>query len=305
MISKYSKKLVENLPEKLSNQHEPILIDLILDGGMFNGSYLIGALSFLKEMELKNYIKIRRISGASIGSLMAFIYLLNDIDYMNDIGDTLVKKIKDNYNLSFIGDIKSLIQENIPDNICELVNDKLFISYYNAQKVKKIVKSTYKSKEEIFKTITKSCYLPFVINGGLLYEDKYIDGFTPFIFKKEPNVKILHIELLSSDKFTDAYSIKNENSFTHRSLSGILDIHNFFIKGTKTNMCSYLDEWNAKHQLMYKIKLSFEMLVVYTVYAIIYAKKYIFPYIEDSLFSKITAVIIKDIWIEILRHYCI
>ena len=55
MIDEYVNKLIENLPEsskKLQN------IDLVLDGGLFNGSYLVGALYFLKEMERRQYIKI-------------------------------------------------------------------------------------------------------------------------------------------------------------------------------------------------------------------------------------------------------
>jgi len=47
----YINKLIEVLPDKILNQKQPVHIDLILDGGAFNGSYLIGALMFLKEME--------------------------------------------------------------------------------------------------------------------------------------------------------------------------------------------------------------------------------------------------------------
>ena len=70
MIDEYVNKLIENLPEsskKLQN------IDLVLDGGLFNGSYLVGALYFLKEMERRQYIKIDRISGCSIGSIVGFL----------------------------------------------------------------------------------------------------------------------------------------------------------------------------------------------------------------------------------------
>jgi len=38
---------INNLPDNLKDVNNPILIDLVLDGGIFNGSYLLGALYFL------------------------------------------------------------------------------------------------------------------------------------------------------------------------------------------------------------------------------------------------------------------
>ena len=80
MINNYVNKLIDNLPNTFKNNKTPLQIDLILDGGLFNGSYLVGALYFLKEMEKKNYIKINRISSCSIGSIIGFLYF---IDYLN------------------------------------------------------------------------------------------------------------------------------------------------------------------------------------------------------------------------------
>jgi hypothetical protein len=68
MINEYVIKLIENLPDDIKNVNEPIKMDVVLDGGIFNGSYHVGALYFLKEMENRKYIKIERISGCSVGS---------------------------------------------------------------------------------------------------------------------------------------------------------------------------------------------------------------------------------------------
>ena len=53
MIHDYVLKLIGNLPDEIKNVKSPMIIDLVLDGGIFNGSYLVGALHFLKEMEKK------------------------------------------------------------------------------------------------------------------------------------------------------------------------------------------------------------------------------------------------------------
>ena len=60
MINEYVIKLIENLPDDLKNSKTPLRIDLVLDGGIFNGSYLVGALCFLKEMEKRKYIIVVR-----------------------------------------------------------------------------------------------------------------------------------------------------------------------------------------------------------------------------------------------------
>lgn len=92
MINDYVIKLIENLPDDLKNSKTPLRLDLVLDGGIFNGSYLVGALYFLKEMEKRNYVIIERISGCSIGSVVAFLYFIDSLDMMPVLYD-IVKRI--------------------------------------------------------------------------------------------------------------------------------------------------------------------------------------------------------------------
>ena len=62
---------------------------------------------------------------------------------------------------------------------------------------KKIIKSKYKNIDDIIESILKSCFIPFFIDGKMTYKNKYVDGFTPYIFKKCQNKKLfdyyLHI----------------------------------------------------------------------------------------------------------------
>jgi len=59
MINEYAIKLIENMPDCVKNHDTPLVLDIILDGGAFNGSYLLGALYFLKEMERRGYVRSR------------------------------------------------------------------------------------------------------------------------------------------------------------------------------------------------------------------------------------------------------
>ena len=100
MINQYVDKFIKNLPEKLKNNKKPLQLDLVLDGGVFNGSYLVGALYFLKEMEKQNYIKINRISGCSIGSVIAFMYTIDCLDVSEEFYNIIFNQLKVSHNLS-------------------------------------------------------------------------------------------------------------------------------------------------------------------------------------------------------------
>lgn len=302
MIDEYVNRLIENLPEESKKLQ---YIDLVLDGGMFNGSYLVGALYFLKEMERRKYIKIERISGCSIGSLVAFLYYIDSFDLMPKFYEAVNKEFKKKYTLNTLKHIKTYLQERISDDICSKVNNKLFICYHDIKKHKKVVKSNYKNVDDIINTIIKSCYVPYLIDKNMLYEKKYIDGINAYIFKPQTRRKILHMELFGYDKFIYAINIKNEKTNFHRILSGLLDIHSFFIKKSNTPMCSFVNDWNIMNKFNYNIKLLLEYLLVNLFYIFIYFKKYIPRDFKDNLFLKIVSKISFEIFSDILETYCL
>ena len=131
MIDEYVNRLIENLPEESKKlQH----IDLVLDGGMFNGSYLVGALYFLKEMERRNYIKIERISGCSIGSIVGFLYYIDALDMMPNLYEIVNKEFKTKHTLNTLKCLKQYLNKKIPDDICLKIKNKLFICYNDIKK---------------------------------------------------------------------------------------------------------------------------------------------------------------------------
>ena len=305
MINQYVEKFIGNLPDELKNTKNPIKLDLVLDGGIFNGSYLVGALYFLKEMEKRKYIKICRISGASIGSIVAFIYLIDCLHILEILYKLTIKQLQTNYNLNTIINLHKLLDKYIPDDVCSKVNNKLYITYNNIQKRTKKIKCIYKNKEEIINTIIKSSYIPFVVNGNLLFENKYMDGVNPYIFKIKNDRQILHLDLFGYDKIKYLINIKNEKTNFHRILSGLLDIHNFFIKQTNTDMCSYVNDWSLFNKSRILIKTAVEKFFVYFIYSIILIRKYIPVNIKDYLLYKILTKITYETYVILLQYYCI
>ena len=305
MINEYVIKLIDNLPDDLKNSKTPLRLDLVLDGGIFNGSYLVGALYFLKEMEKRNYIVIERISGCSIGSIVAFLYFIDALDTMPQLYDVVKNEFKEKHKLLVVKELKGHLQGKIPDNICEKLNDRLYICYNNIKKGKKTVKSQYKTVDEIMNTIIKSCFLPYLIDGEMLYEQAYIDGINPYIFNVEQGKKILHMDLFGYDKIGNLLNVKNEKTNYHRILSGLLDIHNFYIKQSNTQMCSYVNDWSFINIGFNYVKILIEKLCIYFTYFCIYIKTQMPIGFENTVLYKIISKITHEIFIILLETYCL
>jgi hypothetical protein len=303
MIEKYVKKLIENLPH--SNKEQKI--DLILDGGIFNGSYQIGCLYFLKEMENQNKIIIDKISGCSIGALCALLYHINRLDLSIEIYDNIIECFKKNKNLYiFHSYLDNKLKPLLPKNIHKQISHKITMSYYDVKNNKKIIKSKYKSVDEIINTIKRSSFVPFFVNGSPLYENKYIDGVNPYILKCEPNKKVLYIDLFGSDKLEYLFSVKNEKTNYHRILTGVLDIHLFFIKKNNTQMCSYVNNWSM--YLWFKnriLKYLMERIAFYIIFFYIRFKNIIPEEFKETVLMKTLYKIGSELSCILVEHYCL
>jgi uncharacterized membrane protein required for colicin V production len=302
MIEDYVNKLIENLPHENKRCQK---INLILDGGAFNGSYLVGALYFLKEMERRKYVKIDKISGCSVGSIVGFLYFIDSLDLMPKLYDLVKNDFRNNFSLNIIKTLKKQLEGRIPDDIFLKVNGKLFICYNDIKRNKKIVKNHYKNVDDLIDTIIKSCYIPFLIDKNMLYKKKYIDGINAYIFKNEPDKKNLHMELLGYNKIFHSLNIKNEKSNFHRILEGLLDIHCFYIKKTNTDMCSFVEEWNIFNKFHHSLKLLLEKIIVYFLLFLNAIKKYLPKEINNNIIYKILSKIGHEIFIIILDTYCL
>jgi hypothetical protein len=301
----YAAKFINNLPEHLLNIKSPMKLDIVLEGGLFNGSFHAGALFFLKEMENRNIVKVERISGASIGSLMAFLYFSNNLSIISELYQLIYDTFKKTRNLKIIKQLNKILHGKLSENICEQVNKRLYISYYNVTTGKKHIKKTYKTVDVLINTIVKSCFIPYLIDGNMLYEHKYVDGITPHIFKNEKYKKILYVDLFGYDKAFHFFNIKNEKSNEHRMLAGLLDIHNFFVKQHSTSMCSYVDNWNITHHFYYYIKILIEKLCIYFIITVAHIKQMIPFNVKASIVYKIVLKIFPDVLVLLLDTYCI
>jgi len=303
IVKRYVKNLINNLPPVKETE----AINLVLDGGIFNGSYLIGALHFMREMEIKKYIKIYKISSCSIGSVCALLYKMDALDMFPELYNIILKQFKETRNLSAFENCLGKICKRInnPAKLLSTLNGTLFISYHNIAKGKKIIKNKYKTIDELLETIYRSCFVPFVVNGNMVRNNKYFDGVNPFIFPIEPKRKTLYLDLFGSDKINYLLSVKNEKTNFHRILAGLLDIHLFYIKQNGTQMCSYINQWSFYQTFHNRIlKYCVERAIYYLVYIIYYIKKYIPSELYEHIIFKIMSKIIKELYMVFIDNYC-
>ena len=286
-------------------------IDLIISGGAFNVSYLVGSLYFIREMCEKGLISINKISTCSASSIMGLLFLIDKVDiFVDKLYELLVSSFKRNRSVIFdeesLMSIINIIEEELPEDILSRVNGRLYITYYDVMECIQVVKSNYDDVSDIINTIRRSCFIPYITMDKLLEDNKYIDGGTPYIFNKEYGKNRLYINLCGMDKIMDSIVIKRDKIVMHRILGGILDIHNFFFKCKKTSMCSYVEDWGVIKMIEFKIfELRIYMVCVF-MYIIIKVKGSIIDkYYKDNKFINLVYNKWRTSLSKLVERYCV
>ena len=174
------------------------------------------------------------------------------------------------------------------------------------KKGKKMVKCKYTCKEQVIDVILRSCFVPFLIDGNLLYREKYVDGMNPYVFQvnHKKKVKILYLDLFGYDKISYLLNVKNEKTNFHRVLTGLLDIHNFFIKQSATPMCSYVEEWGLYDWIRYRVKFIIENIIIQIIYLLLFLKKHLYlRQMKSSLLVRFFSKIVYEFYILLLETY--
>ena len=314
--------LVDNIDKNGINGSNRVLdLDIIMSGGAFNANYLVGCLYFLREMQNRNNIRIHRMSTCSASSLIAFLFLTNNLElFQYKLYEMIVTSFRNNKTFIFtestLQNMMEIIKCSLPldnETTLKMINKKLYITYFDIKRRKKIVKKQYKTLHDVFETIKKSSYIPLVTMNELLYCNRYVDGCTPYIFKKTGKRKQLFISMLGKDKIKDSIVLKNDKNGMHKIINGMLDAYYFFFRGCKgTSMCSYIDNWSFLTNLKYELLniMSFVLCNLLHFYSFhlktslsLYSQKY-----SNSIEVKIVTsffFILKMLLNAFLEHYCL
>ena len=177
------KQYIINLIKNIHKKEKPISMDIVLEGGTNNGYYEVGVLMFLKELENQGFIKVNRISGASVGSFMGFHYFNNSLNSTTQTFITMKNHFKKEQNIHIFKELLEKDIKSMKKEIFEKIKkDKFYISTIDINKKKYIVQNEYNNKEDLKEAIFKSCYIPYICGTTLSYKNNYVDGTIPHIF---------------------------------------------------------------------------------------------------------------------------
>jgi len=252
---------IDKLTNNLDKTNVPNEIDLVISGGAFNGSYAIGILMYIQKLEHLKCLSVRRISGASVGSMVGLAYLLNKLNLFNDLSIEMINLFKTKYNLYDMKNKLMKVLKIMDKNDYKKLNNKLFITYFNTNTKKQVIVKKYKNNEEVIECIFKSCYIPFFMDGNTSYKGN-VDGGYPYILEKNNEIKIMYVNLFSFKHITGVLCLKNETNSYFRILKGILDVDVFFKIKKNTHFCSYVNNWNVNDYFFFRSNEYFLFIVL-------------------------------------------
>ena len=304
VLKAYVNSLIENIDKK----NCPEEIDLVLDGGAFNGMYMLGALYYLKELEEKNIIKIKRISGTSIGAVCGLFYILDRLDLLIELGKKTCEILRKKQDLKKMRSyLDNKLNNILKKEHLNLINKKLYVTFFDTLKNKQIIKKKYDSLNDIKQAIFKSTHFPYLIDRVFTDKEGCMDGAFPYIFKQKTGEKkkILFINLQSLDKFINMIYIKKEKNFFSRVFIGLMDIHEFFLNNKNTKMCSYVNEWGIIDILLFRLREIIYTIVFYILSLGLQIETIIPNKFKNEKIIIKCITIFKSIWRDILIYLTI
>ena len=300
-LNAFVNTLIENIPDN----NLPKEIDLVLDSGAFNGIYMLGGLFYLKELEVRGKVKIKRISGCSIGSTLGILYLFNKMDVALSVCNVCYKCIRKNQDLKkLLVIIKKVLGDVITDDNVKYANKRFYLTFFDTKSGKQIVKKKYKNSEDLIDCVLKSLYVPYLIDREYTDKDGCIDGAFPYMFKSrtDENRKILFFNLQSLDKIKKMIFLKKEKNIYPRLLEGLHDTHSFFEKNVANNMCSYVNDWSIKEILFFRLREFIYVIIIYIFRIGLYIDT-IFPNRwKNDVFIQQHMAVFKNVWRDIMLY---
>ena len=294
LLNIYIKTLVDNV----NIENIPKELDIVFDGGAFNGGMGFGTALYLKELEKREITKISRVSGCSIGSIIALSFLLDFKYDINEIFISVCKNFKNTFNFSVFKDhIKKIIYDNLTDDL-SFLNNKLYITYYDAVNYKHIMICNYKNRDHLIDCLMRSCHIPYITMPTMMYDEKYIDGVTPYIFRDGLN-DVLFVNMITIKNYKYVFNVGKENSVNNRIMIGINDINKFFVS-KKSDMCGYYNGWSWISVFMLRMRIMVVFIILWIVNNSKKIKHIFPPYLLESSFVKNIYMLLKELYNDLM-----
>jgi len=294
LLNQYINALLVNVDSKKL----PKNVNLIFDSGAVNGLLGVGAALYIHHLQEKKYIRVNKVSGCSIGSIIAVWYLCGCPDLIYDFLEDLFNDYKTNKNF-FIYEkiIKNSIYKLFDNDDLSLLNTILHINYYDTKEHKQCIISNFSNRAHLIECILRSSHIPYITSNVYKFNDRYIDGISPYIFElhdkdKENECKNIFIKLIDLQNPLKALTVKNEKNIYTRLLKGVSETNDFFVNNT-TSLCLYTSCF-IKTQLY--IRQWFVLVIIFIIDSIIVINNNLPQCVKHCILYNNMIRISKNVW---------
>lgn len=312
LIKEYIKALIQNIDKPTFTDK----INLIFDGGVFNIGFAAGTALYIKTLENDNKIQINQISGCSSGALVALWYTCGCDPIILSFFEKMMYLFKTDFSFHHIHSIINEIVNYIFNNsnhystsysqtctnniIVDLLNDKLFINYYDTRKNKQKIVSKYKNKNHLIRCLMRTIHIPYIIDGTPKCHNRYIDGIIPYTFKSSPHNSLL-IKLCTLNNYSKAFILKKDKNVHQRLFIGLSDANDFFTKG-QSDMCIFITNQSYVDILFFRGREILIVLIFTIIEWLIFIKNMIPSGIKNSLLYNGVMNTFKTIIMDFLQR---
>lgn len=194
--------------------------------------------------------------------------------------------------------VRNVIHQLFDTDDMSMINNKLYINYYDTKNNKQIIISNFESRSHLITCILRSSHIPFITNKSHKYDEHYIDGIAPYIFETlDKECKNLFIKLIDFINPIKALNIKRERNIYTRLLKGVSETNDFFVN-ENTDLCMYTNCF-VKTQLY--IRRYFVLFFIVLIDYIIIIKNNMPECMRESYIYKQLIILCKKIWIYLLN----
>ena len=237
--------------------------NLILDGGAVNGIVGVGAVLVIKKFEISGLIKIGKISGCSIGSLIGLWYAcgcpISTLNYLSKMFN--IYKVNKNFR-HYKQCVKEIVYSILPKEDMYKINNKLFIKYYDVINCNEVVVSIFKNRKHLVKCLLRTAHLPYITSKQFILDNKYIDGIYPYFFKTPE--RNLFIQLFSFLDPLNIVYVKNESNILPRVIYGANQAV-IFLRTGKSSVCNIIYSNNYYYRITFYMRLISSITILFLI----------------------------------------
>jgi hypothetical protein len=240
---------------------------LVLEGGGICGLYQVGVLNEVRRRETAGEFSIDAISGASIGSYLAFAYFNGSLDEAVEtvaMGRRCLRE-RQYGSTAFFDAVKEQILGCSDEVFDQVKEGTLYSTRTHISRACTVIDTAYGTREDLADALLCSMHIPYV-TGTSWYRisddgHRYTDGVFPSVFRDRQGEDYRTMYVASTAFICPQHTLGGWSTAADRVRQGEEDARVFFRSGRTSRYCSYVDQWGIVDFAALRAKQSLAWLV--------------------------------------------